>query len=85
ETEFELKKDICYFKGKESEYKKVIIRPLVKTDDCNYIVAGIIKYYSVKDGSWAATIDFGNGTCDDIAVKTTVDGETTFKVSEYFN
>lgn len=82
--EFDLKKDYCFFGGKESKYKKVIVRPLVKTDDCDYIVAGIIKYYDVKDGSWTATVDFGNGICDDIAVKTTQEGTYTFKVSEYY-
>lgn len=83
-SEFELKKDYCTYKGEKSEYKKVIVRPLVKTEDCDFIVAGIIKYYSVKDGSWAATINFGNGNCDDVAVKTTAEGETTFQVSQYF-
>jgi len=84
-SELELKKDYCTYKGEKSEYKKVIVRPLVKTDDCDFIVAGIIKYYSVKDGTWAATIDFGNGNCDDLAIKTTAEGESTFQVSKYYN
>jgi hypothetical protein len=84
ESEFELKKNYCTFYGKASKYKKVIVRPLVKTDDCKYIVAGIIKYYDVKSGAWTATVDFGDGDCDDIAVKTTAEGDYTFKVSEYY-
>jgi hypothetical protein len=63
-TTFDLKK-----KNKGSKYKKVIIKPLVKTDDCNYIVAGTIKYYEITSGVWAATIDYGNGTCDEWATK----------------
>ncbi|MDA7837097.1 hypothetical protein N9A49_06790 [Salibacteraceae bacterium] len=64
-TEFDLKK-----KKQGSKYKKVIIKPLVKTDDCDYIVAGIIKYFDYKTGAYLATIDYGNGTCDEWATKT---------------
>lgn len=64
-SEFELKK-----KKEGSKYKKVIVKPLVKTDDCNYIVEGTIKYYEIATGAWAATIDYGNGTCDEWATKT---------------
>ena len=80
----ELKKDEDYYKGKKSKYKKVIVQPIIKSDECNFIVSGIIKYYEVKSGDWAATVDFGDGTCDDIAVKTTDEGKYTFTVSEYF-
>ena len=81
----ELKKDEDYYKGKKSKYKKVIVQPIIKSDECNFIVSGIIKYYEVKSGDWSATVDFGDGTCDDIAIKTTDDGKYTFTVSEYFN
>jgi hypothetical protein len=64
-TEFDLKK-----KKDGSKYKKVIVTPLVKTDDCDYIVGGIIKYYDYKTGAYLATIDYGNGICDEWAVKT---------------
>jgi len=71
--------------GKDKKgYKKVIVEPIVKSDDCGYIVSGIIKYYAYKSGDWVATVDFGDGTCDDIAIKTTKDGEYTFNVSEYY-
>lgn len=63
-TEFNLKK-----KKQGSKYKKVIVKPLVKTDDCGYIVAGIIKYFDYKTGAYLATIDYGNGTCDEWAIK----------------
>ena len=79
-----LKKDNDKYKGKDSKYKKVIIEPIIKSDDCDYIVSGIIKYYEVKSGDWTATIDFGDGTCDDVAIKTTDEGDYTFTISEYF-
>ncbi len=66
-----------------SKYEKVIIEPLVKSDDCDYIISGIIKYY--ETASWTATVDFGDGTCDDLATKYTDDGETyIFNISEYY-
>jgi hypothetical protein len=69
---------------KESGYKKVIVKPLVKSDDCGYIISGVIKYYELETGDWSATVDFGDGTCDDIAEKETVKGNSTFKVSDYY-
>ena len=80
----ELKKDNAYYKGKKSKYKKVIVQPIIKSDECDFIVSGIIKYYKIKSGDWVATVDFGDGTCDDIAIKTTDEGDYTFTVSEYF-
>lgn len=64
-SEFDLKKKKTF-----SKYKKVIVKPLVKTNDCKYIVEGIIKYYDSKTGSYLATIDYGSGTCDEWATKT---------------
>jgi uncharacterized lipoprotein NlpE involved in copper resistance len=71
--------------GKDKKkYKKIIVEPIVKSDDCGYIISGIIKYYDYKSGDWLATVDFGDGTCDDIAVKTTKKGDYTFSVSTYY-
>lgn len=82
ESEFDCNQKECYYKGKKSKYKKIIVEPIVKTEDCQYIVSGIIKYYLYSTGEWVATIDFGDGTCDDIAVKTTSDGENiTFSLN----
>ena len=64
-------------------YKKVIIEPLVKADDCDYIIAGIIKFYDSKSGKWVATFDYGDGTCDDIITKITHDGTTNFSMNDY--
>ena len=58
-------------KKKSSRYKKNILMPLVKIDGCDYIVEGKIEY--TKKGAVEATVDFGDGQCDNIATKT-VDG-----------
>ena len=88
EFESDGEKKECHLKkkGKKGKFKKVITRPLVKTDDCEYIVAGIIEYYDTKTGELMATIDFGDGTCDDLAIKTTPDGEEhVFSLSEHMH
>ena len=60
-----------YIDIKSSNYEKNILIPLVKIDGCDYIVEGKIEY--IKDGTVVATVDYGDGQCDDIATKT-VDG-----------
>ena len=60
-------------KRRKEKYKKNVVSPLVKLENCNYIVEGTVEY--LKDGKVAATVDFGDGTCDDKATKT-VDGKT---------
>ena len=55
--------------GKSKKYKKVIVSPIVKVTDCKYIVQGTVEYYDLKN-NLLATIDFGNGICDEWAVKT---------------
>ena len=67
-------------KDKASKYKKVIVEPIVKTDDCDYIVAGIIEFY--ESGELVATIDFGDGNCDDIATKTSGEEVTEFTMAD---
>jgi len=74
DCELEKKKD------GECTYDKKIIVPLVKADDCDYIVEGIIKYYQ-KD-KWVATVDYGDGTCDEWATKTTNEGTFTFSQAD---
>ena len=67
-------------KKKSSRYKKNILIPLVKIDDCDYIVEGKIEY--IKNGTVVATVDYGDGQCDDIATKT-VDGvDHEFKIEK---
>ena len=67
--------------SKDSKYKKIILNPLVKIENCNYIVDGTIEYYKGYD--LVATINYGDGTCDNIATKT-VDGEVyEYTIKEY--
>lgn len=51
-----------------------ITTDLVKPAGCRYIAFGI-KEYTNENGT--ATLDFGDGTCDNVATKTAVDGEVT--------
>ncbi len=69
--------------NKDFDYEKVIVEPIVKADDCPYLVSGVIKYF--KGDEWTATVDFGDGTCDDIGMKTTSEGELIgFTISKYY-
>lgn len=80
ESEISLMKE-----DKNGKYKIVIKQPLVKSVSCGYeIVSGIIEYYEIKSGNWVASIDFGDGTCDDLASKTTKNGVTLFTISDYY-
>jgi hypothetical protein len=51
-----------------------ITTPLVKPAECRYIASGI-KTYTTSEGT--ATLDFGDGTCDEYAIYTDVDGTVT--------
>ena len=63
--------------GSKNIYTKNILIPLERIDGCDYVVKGKIEY--IKDGV-VATVDFGDGECDDIATKT-VDGKiSTFNL-----
>jgi hypothetical protein len=55
------KKD-CHLKS------KYIYEALVYDEQCNCIVAGKVKY--LKDCTTVALVDYGDGTCDNIAIKT---------------
>ena len=54
--------------GSKNIYSKNILIPLEKIDGCDYVVKGKIEY--IKDGEVVATVDFGDGECDNIATKT---------------
>ena len=54
--------------GSKKTYTKNILIPLERIDGCDYVVKGKIEY--VKDGALVATVDFGDGECDNIATKT---------------
>ena len=57
--------------GSKNTYTKNILIPLERIDGCDYVVQGKIEY--LKYGAVVATVDFGDGECDNIATKT-VDG-----------
>lgn len=67
----------CYF----SQWDKTILTP----------VSGLFEYYDT-DGNWVASIDFGDGSCDEWATKTWdvnifpdyPDGTEDFSVFEYY-
>ena len=48
--------------------------PLVKPAGCKYIASGI-KEYTAEAGT--VTVDFGDGTCDNVVTKTAIDGTVT--------
>lgn len=54
---------------KTKKYTKVVVSPIVKVTGCKYIVQGIVEYYDMNN-NLLATIDFGNGVCDEWATKT---------------
>jgi len=76
-TEFVLKKG-----GDKENFYKVIAEPIVKMEGCDYIVSGVIEFYSKKDDLWLATIDFGDGECDEWAIKTWDDGSKQFSMKK---
>lgn len=73
--EFELNK-----KDKIWKYDKIIVEPLVKKEDCLYIVSGIVQF--IKGDVWIATIDFGDGECDEWATKTWDGGSEVFSMAK---
>ena len=56
-----------------NEFKKEIEDYLLRLGACKFIVSGVVVYS--QNGEEFASVDFGDGTCDDKAIKTTVDGE----------
>lgn len=54
-------------------FSKTIVDPLVKTGACRFIVQGIVSF--TLNGEDFAELDYGDGTCDDVAT-ITKDNET---------
>jgi hypothetical protein len=79
----DIKKDYhCEKKGAKEEYSKIVVDPIVKLKACDYIVAGTVEYFDAQ-GNWSATVDYGNGICDDLATKTTPEGVYTFSLNDW--
>lgn len=69
-------------KGDKDDYDKVVVEPLVYSEECGYVISGIIKFF--KDGKWVVTFDYGDGTCDDLIAKTTEDyKDYMFSMDDY--
>jgi len=52
-------------------WTRTIVEPLIKMSDCRHPVQGVVQFS--QNGTIIATLDFGNGTCDNLAILT-VDG-----------
>jgi len=69
-------KQDCYFE----KWDKTVLTP----------VSGLIEFYDSND-NWVASIDFGNGSCDEWATKTwdinvfteNIEGESQFSVFDF--
>ena len=58
-------------KGCKEDYlgtKKYVYEPIVYSVDCDCIVSGKVKY--LVDGKTSALVDYGSGSCDNWAAKT---------------
>ncbi len=54
-------------------FNSTIMEPLVKRFNCRWIVRGVVKTTRVNTSTnnpWIATLNFGNGNCDNLAVLT---------------
>jgi hypothetical protein len=81
DTEFNPADDVVEVTGevvvsdsKGNEYSKTITTPLLKTGVCKFITKGVIEYKN-STGKFAS-VDFGNGDCDNKAIRTTQKGTT---------
>jgi len=61
-------------------YRRDITAPLIKKGGCRFIVAGEVSLS--KNGVVFATINYGDGECDNMATMTTAEGSKTFKIGE---
>ncbi len=49
-------------------YSKSIVTTLIRSRDCRWITSGVIQIQ--VEGEEVTTIDFGDGSCDDLAIRT---------------
>jgi len=78
-TDFNPADDVIEITGKVvvsdsngNEYSKTITTPLIKTGECKFITKGVVEYKN-SAGKFA-TVDYGNGDCDNKATRTTSTG-----------
>lgn len=72
DDEFEITGTVSGVNRKGEQYSVVITKPVVRRMACLWLVEGTI---TVQAGERSLVLDFGNGTCDDIAT-ITANGET---------
>lgn len=79
ETPYDISDDLITITGAvncesaEESFSKTIVSPLIKTGTCRMIVEGTVLF--TYNGEDFAELDYGDGTCDDVAT-ITKDGET---------
>ena len=64
---------VDYETSNGTTFSKTIIHPLTKTGACRFIIEGTVTFTRNEENF--AELDYGNGTCDDVAT-ITKDGET---------
>ncbi len=62
-------------------YRREITNRLIKKGGCRWIVAGEVALY--KNDVQFATINYGDGECDNIATMSTADGTKQFTIGKY--
>ncbi|MGD0341266.1 MAG: hypothetical protein ABSA76_06130 [Bacteroidales bacterium] len=65
----------------DTTYTKTITTPLLFDAGCDYISSGVVEL--AKNGSTTATIDYGDGTCDDTATVTINGTSETISLHSY--
>jgi len=62
--------------GTIDNYSRVITESLIRLGDCNHPVSGIVEFNKIvaETTTKLATLDYGDGTCDNLATLTTADG-----------
>lgn len=61
-------------------YRREIIAPLVKKGDCRFVVSGEVNITKAEDTF--ASINYGDGECDNIAVITTEEGSEEITIGK---
>jgi hypothetical protein len=64
---------VNYETSNDITFSKTIVNPITKTGACRFIIEGTVSFS--RNGEEFAQLDYGDGTCDDVAT-ITKDGET---------
>jgi hypothetical protein len=63
-----------------NQYRRDITKTLQKQGGCRYLVSGTVSYSA--NGLTFATVDYGDGTCDNTGTFTSINGETEFIIGK---